>query len=181
MTFYDELKCTTIYDVLCQWNKEMEIVIKCRKLSSTPLCAQCHSALKPASSLCATHATHSLILPGRGRQAHGSVQKIGRADLCEHSAWACQAARSSVHDMGPHSPELAILLEEENGTPCRTRSCTRWLMILLKMACAPGAVLPYCSSTTGVIPFSTAWRLMPVQCRTGPNRRMQFTCRTRHR
>ena len=22
----------TIYDVLCQWNKEMEIVIKCRKL-----------------------------------------------------------------------------------------------------------------------------------------------------
>ena len=37
----------TIYDVLCQWNKETEIVIKkCRKLSWTPplrtmsLCAQ---------------------------------------------------------------------------------------------------------------------------------------------
>ena len=28
VTFYDEF-----YDVLCQWNKETEIVIKCRKVS----------------------------------------------------------------------------------------------------------------------------------------------------
>ena len=26
------------------------------------------------------------------------------------------------------------------------------------MACAPGAALPYCSRTTGVIPLSNAWR-----------------------
>ena len=31
MTTYDDFM--TIYDVLCQWNKETEIVIKCRKLS----------------------------------------------------------------------------------------------------------------------------------------------------
>ena len=38
VTFYDDLydnlwRFMTFYDVLCQWNKEMEIVIKCRKLS----------------------------------------------------------------------------------------------------------------------------------------------------
>ena len=32
--FYDDLwRYMTFYDVLCQWNKETEIVIKCRKLS----------------------------------------------------------------------------------------------------------------------------------------------------
>ena len=74
VVFYDEFM--TFYDV-----NETEIVIKCRKLSSTPLCAQCQGALKPASSLRATHATHSLSLPGGVRQAHGGVQKIGRADF----------------------------------------------------------------------------------------------------
>ena len=34
VTFYDDLwRFMTFYDVLCQWNKETEIVIKCRKLS----------------------------------------------------------------------------------------------------------------------------------------------------
>ena len=34
VTFYDDLwRLMTFYDVLCQWNKETEIVTKCRKLS----------------------------------------------------------------------------------------------------------------------------------------------------
>ena len=34
----------------------------------------------------------------------------------------------------------------------------------VEMACAPGAVLPYCSNTTGVIPFSRAWTFV-ANCR----------------
>ena len=32
VTFYDEFY-DEFYDILCQWNKETEIVIKCRKMS----------------------------------------------------------------------------------------------------------------------------------------------------
>ena len=41
----------TFYDVLCQWNKETEIVTKCRKMSSEPLCEQHVGALKPGNHL----------------------------------------------------------------------------------------------------------------------------------
>ena len=49
-------------------------------LRATRRCAQ---AGKPAgkSATLATHASHSLHLPGGGRQAHGSVRKIGRPDF----------------------------------------------------------------------------------------------------
>ena len=52
-----------------------------------------------------------------------------------HSAWACQAARSSVQDSGPHSSELAVRLANENVIPCRTRSCSLWLMMRLTAKC----------------------------------------------
>ena len=84
-------------DVL--WKKETEFVIKCRQLSSMPLCespiealkpqivfsaalrtrCRCTPAGKPATH--ATHAAHSFDLPGAVRQAHGSVHEIGRADF----------------------------------------------------------------------------------------------------
>ena len=38
-----------------------------------------------------------------------------------HSVCACQAARSSVHEIGPHSSELAVLFAKEKEMPCRTR------------------------------------------------------------
>ena len=78
-----------------------------------------------------------------------------------HSACACHAALSSVHEIGPHSSELAVRFANEKGVPCRTRSWSLWLMILLKMAWAPGAVLPNCSNTTGVMPLSRACKLYP--------------------
>ena len=43
--------------------------------------------------------------------------------LLVHSAWACQAAVSSVQEIGPHSSELATRLAWEKGSPCLTR---RW-------------------------------------------------------
>ena len=66
-----------------------------------------------------------------------------------------------VAKTGPHSSELATFLECEKGMPCRTRSCKRYWMILLKVVCALGAVQPYCSRTMVVMPFSKAWRLYP--------------------
>ena len=39
-----------------------------------------------------------------------------------HSAWACQAARSSVHEMGPHSSELAVLFALSGTSVWRPQS-----------------------------------------------------------
>ena len=143
-------------------HKMSQIVVKCRKLSwrlsCTPLCAQCHRALKlPTSHSCA-HACHcdSSMEPGK---LQGVFHKSVSPSRGAHSAWACQAARSSVQEMGPHSSELAVRFANEKGIPCRTRTWSLWVMILLKMAWAPGVVLPYCSRTTGVIPLSRACKL----------------------
>ena len=97
----------TIYDVLCQWNKETEIVIKCRKLSCTPLCAQCHSALKLPTSHSCVHACHC-DSPGELVKLQGVFHKSVSPIRGAHFPWACQAARSSVQEMGPHSSELAV-------------------------------------------------------------------------
>ena len=90
--------------------------------------------------------------PGEFGKLSSASNKSAWPTLGVHSAWACQAARSSVHDSGLHSSELAVRLANEYVMPCRTRSCSLWLMMRLKMAWAPGAVLPNCSSTTGVMP-----------------------------
>ena len=121
VTFYDEF-CDEFYDVLCQRNKETEIVIKCRKLSSTPLCAQCHDALKPPTS------THALMLlncdsPREFGKLWGVSPKSAWPIRGVHSACACQAAWSSVHEIGPHSSEQAVRFAKEKGMPCRTRIC----------------------------------------------------------
>ena len=150
----------TIYDGLCQWNKETEIVIKCRKLSSTPLCAQCHDALKPPTNHSCAHAAQC-DSPEEFGKLGGVSPKSAWPIRGARSACACQAARSSVHEVGPHSSELAVRFAKEKGMPCRTRICNLWLIMRLKMAWAPGAVQPNCSKTTGVIPPSKACRLKP--------------------
>ena len=43
--------CDEFHDVLCEWNKETEIVIKCRKLSSQPLCEPHVGALRRENQL----------------------------------------------------------------------------------------------------------------------------------
>ena len=100
--------------------------------------------------------------PGEfGKLSSASIRSAGPT-LGVHSAWACHAALSSVHDSGLHSSELAVRLANEYGIPCRTRSCNRWLMMRLKMAWAPGAVRPNCSSTTGVMPRSQCLKVVAV-------------------
>ena len=154
---------TTIYGVLCQWNKDGN----CHKMSQIVL----HSALrdvhvKRSGNLPGTHAL--MPLTGSSPGEFGKLSKVGPKSAGPtrgaHSACACHAARNNVQDMGPHSSELAVLLAKEKGVPCRTRSWSLWLIIRLKMAWAPGAVLPNCSNTTGVMPLSKACRLYPSRC-----------------
>ena len=57
VTSHDE-RHHDLSDVLCQWNKETKIVIKCRTLSCTPLCATSVSALRPPTSHSRAHAAH---------------------------------------------------------------------------------------------------------------------------
>ena len=78
--------------------------------------------------------------PGEFGKLSSASNRSAGPTLGVHSAWACQAARSSVQDNGLHSSELAVRLAKEYGKPCRTRSCSLWLMMRLKMAWAPGAV-----------------------------------------
>ena len=102
----------------------------CRKLSwhlsCTPLCAECHRALKlPTSHSCA-HAGHC-DSPGELGRLQGVFHKSVSPIRGAHSAWACQAARSSVQEMGPHSSELAVRFANEKGLPCRTRIWSLWV------------------------------------------------------
>ena len=101
------------------------------------------------------------VSPGEFGKLQGGFPKSAGPIRGAHSAWACHAARSSVQDIGPHSSELAVRLANEKRMPCRTRMWSLWLIILLKMAWAPGAVLPNCSRTSGVIPLSRACKLYP--------------------
>ena len=64
--------------------------------------------------------THSSS-PGEVGKLMGVSMRSARPILGEHCACACQAAQSSVHDMGPHSSELEVLFAKENSMPCRTR------------------------------------------------------------
>ena len=76
----------TFYDVLCQWNKETEIVIECRKLSSHPLCEQNVEALKQENKLVATHAAHSLGLLGEFGRLDGVSPRSAGPIFGVHSA-----------------------------------------------------------------------------------------------
>ena len=163
----------TFYDVLCQWNKQdgncqnvvkcRKDVAKCRKLSCTPLCEMSMQALRRPTRHSRAHASHC-DSPGEFGKLSKVFPKSAGPIRGAHSACACHAALSNVQDMGPHSSELAVLFAKEKGVPCRTRSWSLWLMIRLKMAWAPGAVLPNCSNTTGVMPLSKACRLYPSRC-----------------
>ena len=70
-----------------------------------------------------------------------------------HSAWACHVARSSVQEMGPQlgagDPPCVW------GKPALSHKELEAMVNDLN----PGAVRPYCSRTTGVMPFSKVWRL----------------------
>ena len=125
-------------------------------LSDSPLCAMSSGA--HATDLQGLSCAHKVSCdsPGEFGKLSSASNRSAGPTLGVHSAWACHAALSSVHDSGLHSSELAVRLANEYGMPCRTRSCSRWLMMRLKMACAPGAVRPNCSSTTGVMPLSSA-------------------------
>ena len=97
-----------------------QIAVKCRKLSRrlswTPLCEACLGALKPTTGYSCTHA----ILCGSPGELGLLGKLLGVSPKSAwpirgaHSAWACQAARSSVHEIGPHSSELAVLFAKEN-------------------------------------------------------------------
>ena len=118
-----------------------------------------------SSHLPAVHAfMRSLCLPGGVGRLQSWLPKSAGPIRGAHSARACHAARSRMHDIGPHSSELAVRFASEKGVPCRTRNCSLWLTSRLKMAWAPGAVLPNCSSTTGVMPLSKACRLYLSLC-----------------
>ena len=80
-----------------------------------------------------------------------------------HSTSDCHAARSSMHERGAHSSELAWRLATEYAhVPCLTRVCVRWCNSLWNMACAPGAVRPCCSRTTGTIPLFKPVEVEPL-------------------
>ena len=104
--------CMTFYDVLCQWNKETEIVIKCRKLSCTPLCATSVRARRPPARLLRRSSAHWLS-PGEFGKLSAAMPKSAGPTLGVHSACACHAARIRVQEIGPHSSELAVLLAKE--------------------------------------------------------------------
>ena len=115
---------------------------------------------QPTRHSCA-HASHC-DSPGEFGKLSKVCPKSAGPTRGAQSACACHAALNSVQqDMGPQSSELVVLLAKEKGVPRRTRSWILWLIIRLKVAWAPGAVLPNCSNTTGVIPLSKACRLYP--------------------
>ena len=68
-----------------------------------------------------TAAAQSLKLPGESGMSPRSAGQI----LGVHSAWACQAALSSVQEIEPNSSELPTRLTWEKGNPCRTKSWRR--------------------------------------------------------
>ena len=151
----------TTYDILWRFmsteqrgRKLSENVEKYRKiswsLSCTPLCAQCHGALKlPTSQSCA-HATHC-DSPGEVGKLQGVSPRSARPFRGAHSACACQAARSSVHEIGHHSSELAVRFAKEKGMPCRTRICTLWSwsssrIVVTFVFGRPLPAIPFCFS-----------------------------------
>ena len=95
---------------------------KCHKLSDSPLCAMSSGA--HASSLQGLSCAHKVSCdsPGEFGKLSSALNRSAGPTLGVHSAWACQAARSSVHDSGLHSSELAVRLANEYGINCRKLS-----------------------------------------------------------
>ena len=88
---------------------ETETVIKssnCRKMFSQPLCEQSHTALKRENWLYATHAGHSLQLPGGIWQACRSFAQIGRADFW--STLRMGLPGCSEQRAGDRAPQLGV-------------------------------------------------------------------------
>ena len=103
----------TMYDVLCQRNKETEIVTKCRKLSSQPLCEHHVSALKRGKL--AKPPAHSLGLPGGVWQARGCVDQIGRADFRSTLRTGLPSCFKQRKKNRAHNSELATLLAKKTA------------------------------------------------------------------
>ena len=83
----------TIHDVLCQWNKETEIVIKCRKLSLNVVIVVTfvlHSALRDV------HVRRSGNLPGTHALMHLTESPRGSSASCR--GWV----RSRPGRLGEH-------------------------------------------------------------------------------
>ena len=78
-------------------------------------------APKPPTSYSCVHVAH-WDSPGECGKLQGVSPKSAWPMRGAHSAWACQAARSRVQEIGPQSSELAVLLAKEKGMPCRKMS-----------------------------------------------------------
>ena len=156
--------CMTFYDVLCQWNKETEIVIKCRKLSSQPLCATSGEALRPSTSYSCAHAIHC-DSPGKLGKLSGVSPTSAWPIRGAHSAWACQAARSSVHESGPHSSELAVRFVK-----CRKLSWHLSQIVVTFFLCHPLPAVPFAFRRLLILVTSFSFMSCPIlQTKTKPD------------
>ena len=114
MTFYDALM--TFYDQFCRLicHKMSEIVVTCQKVvlhsALRNVCESTQAIYQPFMRSCA-----HCVSPGEFGRLQSGLPKSAGPIRGAHSAWACHATRSRMHNIGPHSSELAVRFANEKG------------------------------------------------------------------